>query len=159
MERIEVETGDWTRLGADAARIRDAVFVREQRIAPELELDEEDPLAHHAVAYLVRGEGGDDRGGRHAVGTARLLAGATIGRLLAGATIGRLSVLPAARGRGIGTRVLDALVAEAAARGEARVTLYAQPAAVPFYRQRGFDIVGEPFDTAGVIHVEMARAP
>ncbi|WP_124094264.1 GNAT family N-acetyltransferase [Burkholderia gladioli] len=150
MERIEVETGDWTRLGADAARIRDAVFVREQRIAPELELDEEDPLAHHAVAYLVRGEGGDDRGTRHAVGTARLLAGATIGRL---------SVLPEARGRGIGTRVLGALVAEAAARREARVTLYAQPAAVPFYRQRGFDIVGEPFDTAGVIHVEMARAP
>ncbi|MEX3629053.1 MAG: GNAT family N-acetyltransferase [Burkholderia sp.] len=149
MERIEVETGDWTQLGADAARIRDAVFVREQRIAPELELDEEDPLAHHAVAYLVRGGAEGEPGGRRAVGTARLLPGATIGRL---------SVLPEARRRGIGTRVLGVLVAAAVARGEPRVTLYAQPAAVPFYRQRGFDIAGEPFDTAGVIHVEMVSA-
>ncbi|MBN3769961.1 GNAT family N-acetyltransferase, partial [Burkholderia sp. Se-20378] len=48
-----VETGDWTVLGGDAARIRDAVFVREQQIPPEWELDDDDPLSLHAVAYRV----------------------------------------------------------------------------------------------------------
>ena len=48
-----VETGDWTVLGGDAARISRRVFVREQQIPPEWELDDDDPLSLHAVAYRV----------------------------------------------------------------------------------------------------------
>ncbi|MBN3794570.1 GNAT family N-acetyltransferase, partial [Burkholderia sp. Ac-20392] len=64
-----VETGDWTVLGGDAARIRDAVFVREQQIPPEWELDDDDPLSLHAVAYRVDAA----TGRRRAVATGRLL--------------------------------------------------------------------------------------
>ncbi|MCS0465303.1 GNAT family N-acetyltransferase, partial [Burkholderia mallei] len=77
MESIEIETGDWSRLGGDASRIRDAVFVREQRIPAELDLDDDDPHARHAVAYLVDGTAG----ARRAVATGRLLPTGAIGRV------------------------------------------------------------------------------
>ena len=50
---IELVSGDWEQLGPDAARIRDAVFVREQGIPPELEWDEEDASSVHVVAYVL----------------------------------------------------------------------------------------------------------
>lgn len=146
MESIEIETGDWSCLGGDASRIRDAVFVREQRIPAELDLDDDDPHARHAVAYLVDGTAG----ARRAVAT---------GRLLPTGAIGRVSVLADARGRGVGSRLLDALLAEARGRGDALVRLYAQQRAVAFYLRIGFRIVGEPFVAAGVQHIEMAREP
>ncbi len=146
MDRIEVESGGWSRLGGDASRIRAAVFVREQRIPAELALDDDDLDAQHVVAYLVD----DATLARRAIAT---------GRLLPDGAIGRIAVLADARGRGAGSRVLEALLAAARARGDARVRLYAQQDAVSFYRQRGFSIVGAPFEAAGIAHVELARAP
>lgn len=141
-----VETGDWAVLGGDAARIRDAVFVREQRIPPEWELDDEDPLSLHAVAYRVDAA----TGARRAVAT---------GRLLRTGTIGRVAVLADARGQGAGSAVLHALLDAARHRGEPIVRLYAQDAAVSFYVRHGFAAIGEPFVEIGVPHVEMARSP
>ncbi|RQR57992.1 GNAT family N-acetyltransferase [Burkholderia sp. Bp9002] len=141
-----VETGDWARLGGDAARIRDAVFVREQRIPPEWELDDDDPLSRHAVAYRFDAAAGT----RCAIAT---------GRLLPSGTIGRVAVLAGARGQGAGSAVLRALMDEARHRGEPVVRLYAQAAAVPFYIRHGFTAIGEPFVEIGVPHVEMTRAP
>ncbi|MDF3086326.1 MULTISPECIES: GNAT family N-acetyltransferase [Burkholderia] len=141
-----VETGDWAVLGGDAARIRDAVFVREQQIPPEWELDDDDPLSLHAVAYRTDAA----TGLRRAVAT---------GRLLPSGTIGRVAVLADMRGQGVGSAVLNALLDAARRRGEAVVRLYAQDSAVSFYLRHGFAAVGEPFVEAGVPHVEMARAP
>ncbi|MDN7905212.1 GNAT family N-acetyltransferase [Burkholderia diffusa] len=141
-----VETGDWAVLGGDAARIRDAVFVREQRIPPEWELDDEDPLSLHAVAYRVDAA----TGARRAVAT---------GRLLRNGTIGRVAVLADARGQGAGSDVLHALLDAARHRGEPVVRLYAQDTAVSFYVRHGFAAIGEPFVEIGVPHVEMTRTP
>ncbi|MBR8460029.1 GNAT family N-acetyltransferase [Burkholderia dolosa] len=141
-----VETGDWATLGGDAARIRDAVFVREQQIPPEWALDDDDALSVHAVAYRID----PATGARRAVAT---------GRLLPSGTIGRVAVLADARGQGIGSAVLAALLDAARRRGDAVVRLYAQNSAVPFYLRHGFAAIGEPFVEAGVPHVEMARAP
>ncbi|MBR8301175.1 GNAT family N-acetyltransferase [Burkholderia dolosa] len=141
-----VETGDWATLGGDAARIRDAVFVREQQIPPEWALDDDDVLSVHAVAYRID----PTTGARRAVAT---------GRLLPSGTIGRVAVLADARGQGIGSAVLAALLDAARRRGDAVVRLYAQDSAVPFYLRHGFAAIGEPFVEAGVPHVEMARAP
>ncbi|MGU7780483.1 GNAT family N-acetyltransferase [Burkholderia sp. PU8-34] len=141
-----VETGDWATLGGDAARIRDAVFVREQRIPADMELDDDDPLSRHAVAYRIDAA----TGARRAVAT---------GRLLPTGTIGRVAVLADARGQGAGSGVLLGLLDEARRRGDPLVRLYAQEAAVPFYVRHGFTAVGERFVEAGIPHVEMTRAP
>lgn len=146
MTNCVVETGDWTTLGGDAARIRDAVFVREQRIPPEWELDDDDPLSRHAVAYRIDAA----TGMRDAVAT---------GRLLPSGTIGRMAVLAGARGQGAGSAVLHALLDEARRRGDPIVRLYALEEAVPFYVRHGFTAAGERFVEAGVPHVEMTRAP
>ena len=119
--------------------IRNAVFVDEQGVPPELECDGRDVDANH---FLATDEAG------HPVGTARLLADGQIGRI---------AVLPAFRRRGIGRRLLTLAVDAARARGERRVWLHAQIEARELYLQAGFRIEGEQFMEAGIPHVAMER--
>jgi predicted GNAT family N-acyltransferase len=136
---IELVSGDWDQLGPDAARIRDAVFVREQGIPAELEWDEEDPRSTHVVIYRTAPV-------REAVATARLLAGGWIGRV---------AVVKSARRAGLGHLLIEALVKVAREHGEPAARLYAQTYAMPFYEGCGFTVVGEPFEEAGIPHIEM----
>lgn len=138
---VQVKTGTWAELGADARRIRTEVFVREQRIPAELEWDEADETAVHAVAYNRLGQ---------AVATGRLLpaSGGT-------AKIGRMAVHQVLRGCGYGEQVLRALVDEATRRGDRGIALHAQRTARDFYARLGFAPEGEPFEEAGIPHVTM----
>lgn len=136
---VTVELGPWEALRAEAAPIRTAVFVEEQRVPAEIEIDEFDPVSLHAIAR--------DREGR-ALGT---------GRLLPDGHIGRMAVLREARGCGVGSALLLALTEEARRRGHAEAVLNAQLHAVPFYARHGFVAEGEPFDDAGIAHVTMRR--
>lgn len=138
---IEIVTGDWALLGPDAARIRDAVFIREQSIPPDLEWDEEDAHCVHVVAYRTAPA-------REPVATARLLAGGWIGRV---------AVLKSARRGGLGRQLVEALVEVARARGDDAARLYAQTYVTALYEACGFAVVGEPFEEAGIPHIEMAR--
>lgn len=141
---VEVRSGDWHALGRDAARVRTAVFVREQGIAPEVEADALDASARHAVVYNRLGM---------AVATGRLLQPAPgLGR------IGRMAVDRSLRGSGWGLRVLDALVHAARERGDRCVELHAQASARGFYERAGFAVTGEPYVEAGLPHLPMARA-
>ncbi|MFN3375479.1 MAG: YbgC/FadM family acyl-CoA thioesterase [Burkholderiaceae bacterium] len=141
---VEVRSGDWHTLGRDAMRVRTAVFVREQGIAPEVEADALDATAHHAVVYNRLGM---------AVATGRLLQSAPgLGR------IGRMAVDRSLRGSGWGLRVLDALVQAARERGDRSVELHAQASAQGFYERAGFAVTGESYVEAGLPHVPMARA-
>jgi len=141
---VQVKTGSWSELGADAGRIRTEVFVKEQRIPAELEWDEADHGAVHAVAYNRLGQ---------PVATGRLLpAGAGI------AKIGRMAVHQVLRGCGFGEQVLRALAAEAQRRGDRGIELHAQRTARAFYARLGFEAQGEPFEEAGIPHLTMASA-
>jgi YbgC/YbaW family acyl-CoA thioester hydrolase len=138
---IEVRTGDWSALGTDAATVRTAVFVDEQRIPMEMEWDEADATAVHAVAYNRLGQ---------PLATGRLLRHAPgVGK------IGRMAVHRVQRGTELGRRILDTLRAAAAARGDHTLVLNAQRSAEGFYRKLGFVPRGEPFDEVGIPHVEM----
>jgi predicted GNAT family N-acyltransferase len=141
---IRVKTGSWSDLGPDAGRIRTEVFVNEQRIPAELEWDEADAGALHAVAYNRLGQ---------AVATGRLLP-ATGGV----AKIGRMAVHQALRGAGLGEQVLRALAAEAQRRGDRTIELHAQRTARDFYARLGFEPQGAPYDEAGIPHVTMTSA-
>ena len=137
MPRIELLP--WDKARAYASPIRFSVFVEEQGVPREIELDEHDPLCLHAVVFE---EG-------KAVAT---------GRLLPDGHIGRMAVLMAWRGRGIGAAVLDELIKAASTRGHKEVALSAQVHAVPFYRAHGFVPVGEEYLEAGIRHLAMKRA-
>jgi len=120
-----------------ARPVREQVFVEEQKVPRELELDEWDERCEHAVACDFRGAG---------IGTARLLPD---GR------IGRMAVLGEWRRRGVGTALLEALLERARKRSFRRVTLHAQTHAAAFYRRFGFNECGEEFLEAEIPHVEM----
>jgi len=129
----------WRTHGPALTDIRRRVFVEEQGVPPEMEVDGLDPDARHVLAFTPAGE---------AVGC---------GRLLADGHIGRMAVLPAFRCRGAGGALLTALVERARARGMRKVFLHAQVTAVPFYAAHGFAPVGPVFLDAGLPHRYMFR--
>ncbi len=140
----QVRTGGWDALGGAAAPLRTQVFVHEQGVPADLEWDEEDARAVHAVAFNRLGM---------AVATGRLLAPAP-----GQAKIGRMAVHAALRGAGLGEQIMEALLAVARDRGDTEVILHAQRSAEGFYRRLGFQPQGEPFEEAGIAHITM-RAP
>jgi YbgC/YbaW family acyl-CoA thioester hydrolase len=141
---VDVQLGAWDTLRGDAQVIRQAVFIDEQRIPAAMEWDADDATSLHAVARNRFGQ---------PLGTGRLLAAREgIGR------IGRLAVIASQRDSGIGSALLDALSEAARARGDRELRLNAQASAVPFYTRAGFATRGQPFDEAGIAHIEMARA-
>lgn len=139
-EPIRVELGNWATMRSQAASIRAVVFVEEQKVPTEIELDEFDAVSVHALAFDAAGK---------AVGT---------GRLLPDGHIGRMAVLAPARGRGVGSALLQALMAAARQRGLREVQLNAQTQALPFYERFGFTPEGEEFDDAGIAHRSMRRS-
>lgn len=139
---VQVRVGNWQQLGADAAAVRTQVFVREQKIPMEMEWDEADATALHAVAYNRMGL---------PVATGRLLRhGENVGR------IGRMAVLRALRGSRLGRDILAQLTLAARARGDAELMLHAQASAIGFYRRLGWVPRGAMFEEVGIAHQEMA---
>ncbi len=140
---VHVELGRWQTLAGEARQVRTEVFLEEQRIPVEMEWDELDDAAVHAVARNRLGL---------AVGTGRLLQHAPgVGR------IGRMAVTRVLRGSNVGRDVLRALVLAASQRGDHEVLLHAQRTAQGFYARLGFEPRGEPFEEAGIVHIEMHR--
>jgi predicted GNAT family N-acyltransferase len=133
----DIRFGDWTVLNADAGTIRFEVFVEEQKVPAELEMDHMDAVCLHAVAY--------DAGGTP-IGT---------GRLLPDGHIGRMAVRKAGRGTGIGSALLQGLMAQARSRGDKQVVLSSQTHAAPFYQRHGFTVDGDEFFEAGISHINM----
>jgi predicted GNAT family N-acyltransferase len=124
----------------DARRLealRREVFIEEQGVPPDIEQDGRDADALHVLA---------ERDDGTVVGC---------GRLLEDGRIGRLAVRRPARGAGIGARMLEGLVLLARQRGVAEVYLHAQADAIAFYERAGFLRRGEPFEEAGITHLDM----
>jgi len=128
----------WKKARAHAAPIRFTVFVEEQGVPIDIELDGQDVLSVHAIVF-------DEE---KPVAT---------GRLLPDGHIGRMAVLKDWRRRGIGALMLQSLMERAKERGYPEVALSAQVQAVPFYRAHGFEAEGEEYLEAGIRHQAMKR--
>lgn len=130
---------DHAQARAQLHAVREAVFVQEQGVPPELERDALDAHCRHVLAL----DG----------------AGAPIGaaRLTGDGRIGRMAVLRPWRAHGVGSALLHALLRIAREQGMARVTLHAQEGAIAFYLRHGFAPVGERFVEAGIVHLAMQR--
>ena len=130
---------DW-RAGEPALReVRIKVFVVEQGVPEALEWDGLDESSSHVIAVASDGA---------PIGT---------GRLLRDGHIGRMAVLKEWRGKGVGSRLLELLLAVAGSKGFAQVELHAQVHAIGFYARHGFRVAGSEFMEAGIPHVVMSR--
>lgn len=138
MNKITVRPADWQKDNADIRRIREAVFIAEQNVPPELEWDADDNIAVHFLAFE----------GDYAIGTARLLQDGQIGRV---------SVLKDWRGLKVGDALMQAAISEAQNRDLRQQKLTAQVHATAFYERLGFKVVSEEFLEAGLPHVDMVR--
>ena len=126
---------------AKAIRIR--VFVHEQSVPVEEEMDGADSTAVHVLAIL----------GPLPVGTGRLVA------LPDGeARIGRMAVDLPHRRAGVGTIIMERLEQEARRLGLTQATLHAQTYVKAFYGRQGYVEEGEVFMEAGIEHVQMRKA-
>ena len=143
---VHIRTGPWSQLQPDASAVRVRVFVDEQKIPLEMEWDEADNVALHAVAYNRLGQ---------PLATGRLLQGNPAEPGVA--RIGRMAVERVVRGTRLGRDILETLADAARERGDREVRLHAQCSAQGFYGRLGFSAVGAPFEEAGIAHIEMAR--
>jgi predicted GNAT family N-acyltransferase len=122
--------------------IRTRVFHHEQGIDPALEFDGYDDTATHFLAYADT----------LPVGTTRLrhLSDRT-------AKIERLAVLPHWRRRGIARQLMETAIAHLERDRVAQIVVHAQAYVVPFYQKLGFQLVGKPFEEAGIPHHRLER--
>ena len=125
----------------NAFRLRHKVFVVEQHVPEEMELDEFDAQAIHVVAK------DDDQ----VVGTGRLLVENNKGH------IGRLAVNKIYRRQHIGSGIMSKFEEIAKERNLTELYFHAQTHAQKFYELLGYTPRGEKFDEAGIEHVEMYK--
>ncbi|AUJ61967.1 GNAT family N-acetyltransferase [Bacillus velezensis] len=126
----------------DAFFVRKEVFVKEQHVPEEEEIDQFEDTSEHIVIY----DGGQPVG----AGRWRLKDGH--GKLE------RICVMKSHRSLGVGAILMQALEKAAAAKGAGSFILHAQTQAVPFYEKQGYRVTsGEEFLDAGIPHLEMIK--
>ena len=112
----------------------------EQGVPEELEIDEFDSSALHALAYHDN----------VCIGTARLhMSNDGSGQ------IGRMAVLAAFRNRGLGLQIMNVLIGVAQSKGLSSLMLHAQVDVIPFYEKLGFIADGPSYMEAGIPHRNM----
>jgi predicted GNAT family N-acyltransferase len=119
--------------------IRMRVFVKEQGVPEEIELDRDDKRAVHFLASIAG----------KAVATARVVM------RHGNAKIGRMAVLKSYRGRGIGTKLLRRAIVMAKKQDAQKIYLHAQVPVIGFYEAMAFQCVGPVFKEAGIPHRKM----
>lgn len=128
---------------ADAHEIRRAVFIDEQGVPEDVEMDDADEEATHVVAY----------DGETPVGTSRLREPEP-----GIAKIERVAVRESHRDEGLGRELMYATEDLARLDGMDEAVVHAQRRVEQFYERLGYRTVSDTFDEAGIPHVEMRKA-
>jgi len=125
---------------SDAYNVRFQVFVKEQNVPIQLEMDDTDKIAQHIVVYR----------NNKPIGTGRMFV--QDGKYY----LGRIAVLREYREQHVGTLVVKSLLKEAFDKGADEVHIHAQIQVQDFYKKVGFVPYGKPFYEAGIEHISMA---
>ncbi|MGY8815283.1 MAG: GNAT family N-acetyltransferase [Gammaproteobacteria bacterium] len=134
---FKIIQANWKQDGDRIMMIRKVVFVEEQKVSMDEEIDNLDEQCWFALALNNTGE---------AIGT---------GRLLPTGKIGRLAVLKEYRNLGVGSKLLNLLIDITKTQSVSDVYLHGQTHAKMFYNKHGFIEEGEIFDEAGIPHFKM----
>lgn len=125
----------------DAYLVRKNVFILEQNVDENIEIDEFDSIALHLVVY---------KNGKP-IATGRLF---TMDDLC---IIGRVCVLKEYRGKDIGKFLMKKLMDKAESLNPYAIKIDSQLHAIDFYRQFGFEVQSGVFLDAGIEHMRMVK--
>jgi predicted GNAT family N-acyltransferase len=125
----------------DAFSVRRTVFIDEQNVPAEEEIDEFEDESAHFVYYQ---EGAPIGAGRF-----RVVDG--YGK------VERICVLSTVRKTGAGKALMNAIQDYAYGQGIHRLKLNAQTHAIPFYEGLGYEVVSDEFLDAGIPHKTMMK--
>jgi predicted GNAT family N-acyltransferase len=125
----------------DALKVRREVFIVEQQVPEEEEIDQYEDECTHVVMY--------DDGKPVAAGRLRNYEG--VGKME------RICVLASHRKHGLGKKVMDQLEGLAKEKGFKKVKLNAQTHAEGFYEKIGYQTISDIFMDAGIPHVTMIK--
>ncbi len=142
MDQVEVKLVETGRELEAAIAVRFRVFVSEQSIPAEEELDQADATATHAIALHQN----------RVVGTGRLLK-----KDSDTAVIGRMAVDLEWRRQGVGGLILEHLEEVARSLGMSQSVLHAQEYVKDFYAAHGYVEQGDVFLEVGIPHIEMRK--
>jgi predicted GNAT family N-acyltransferase len=137
---LDILIRPWQEAQKEAFKVRHEVFILEQRVPEDLEIDEIDPVALHVLAYSDK----------TCIGTARLHINDD-----GSGQIGRMAVLSPFRDKGLGRQIMKVLIETAKSKGVLSLILHAQVSAIPFYEKLGFMANGPLYDEAGIPHRNM----
>ena len=138
MDKLNLYITNYSKDFAKIMDIRDEVFVQEQGISAELEIDGKDSPAVFGILE-INGK---------AVGT---------GRMELDGHIGRIAVLKQFRGKGFGMKILEILIQKAVEMDLTSIYLHSQYHARKFYEKAGFLPKGDIFFEANIEHIAMYR--
>ena len=124
----------------DCFAIRAEVFIKGQNVPAEEEIDGKDPDSEH---YLLKID-------EQAAGVARV-------RIIEQeAKIERVAVLDAFQNKGLGKRLMIAIIEDLKGNKELKgARLSSQTHAIPFYENLGFIVCSEEYMDAGIPHKDM----
>ena len=131
----------YSKLPAEAAKIRETVFVQEQGFREEF--DTTDQFASHLVCY--------DRD--LPIGTCRYFKDGADGHFI----IGRIAILKQYRKKNIGSFLLKAAEQEIKKNGGKRIHLHSQEQAKEFYKKQGYQEYGDTDSEQGCPHIWMYK--
>ena len=140
---MEIKVAETKELYDQCLDIRMKVFVDEQNVPPDIEVDEYEDVCTHFVLF-------DDSG--EAAGTVRYrpLEDGMV-------KVERMAVLKDHRGKKYGYDLMEGVHQHARSAGFLKSRLGAQVHAIPFYEKLGYEVASDEFDDAGIPHKYMVR--
>lgn len=141
LSSYQLRRGSWQEFAEQCAELRKQVFFNEARYSYFATLDGRDGLCNHVLAVA------DDQ---QVLGCGRIERGSWL--------LSRIAVLPAARQHGIGTALLNELVAIARDGGAGEVGCAVPVFSVEYYRRQHFEPVGSVYHEAEVPYQRMRLA-
>ena len=139
---MEIKVADNNIMYNQCLEIRKHVFVEEQNVPMDREVDEYEDVATHILLI-------DDE----PIGTVRYRPASD--DMI---KVERMAVLPEERGRKLGFKLMEFVHDHAREHGYTRAKLGAQVHAIDFYRKLGYTVSSDEFEDAGIPHVYMEKA-
>lgn len=138
---IEVRVATTEQELKDVYSVRRQVFVIEQKVPEDIEVDDKEAESIHFIVY-------DEK---QPVGAGRLRIDGTT------AKAERVCVLSEQRGRGLGAQTMSAMERYSQEKLLETLKLNAQIQAEVFYKRLGYETISDTFYDANILHVTMSK--